>query len=167
MLITTSRKPSQKTRSFGRALERVLPAHYINRGKMSLREVYMKAKQLGFNKVMVISERNGNPSRLDFYKGGDEAEIYLLIGTDLSPPLGKVDTGDLGIQCELSSLAAILRPVLEMTVKEAPNSNLIWIKKIKNERTVMEFYDNKGTLTRPRIYLRDWKGVAYGNSKGS
>lgn len=166
-MITTSRKPSQKTRSFGRALERVLPAQYINRGKMSLREVYLKAKQLRFNKVVVISERNGNPSRLDFYENGDEAEIYLLISTDLSPPLGKVDTGDLGIQCELSSLAALLLPVLEMEVKEAPNANLIWIKKIKDERTVMEFYDNKGSLIRPRIYLRDWKGVVYGNSKGS
>ncbi|HMK53273.1 MAG TPA: Brix domain-containing protein [Methanobacteriaceae archaeon] len=167
MLITTSRKPSQRTRSFGRALERVLPARYINRGKMSLRDVYLKAQELNFTTVMVISERNGNPSRLEFYNGGDEAESYLLISVDLSLPSGRVDTKKLGIKCESPSLDNILIPLFELEEKDVPNNNLLWIKKTEDERMVMEFYDNKGILIRPRIYLRDWKGVANGNSAGS
>lgn len=164
MLITTSRKPSQRTRSFGRALERVLPSRYLNRGKMSLREVFLKAKELDFDSLIVISERKGNPSRLDFFTGNEEPEAYILISTDLSPPSGKIQIENLSLHCEETALSDFLSNFLKIQlVKEnsKDNSNLIWIKRTdQTQRIVMEFYDNKGNLIRPRIYLKDWKGVA-------
>jgi U3 small nucleolar ribonucleoprotein protein IMP4 len=161
MLITTSRKPSQRTRSFGRALERVLPARYFNRGKMSLREVFLKAKDHGFDHVMVISERNGNPTRMEFFTGDEEPEAYLLISADLSPPSGKIHKNVLSLRSEEPSLAALLTSFLKIKVGPEENFNYIWIKKTdQNQRTVMEFHDNKGNLIRPRIYIKDWKGVA-------
>ncbi len=161
MLITTSRKPSQRTRSFGRALERVLPSWYLNRGKMSLRKVFMKAKELGFDYVMVISERNGNPSRLEFFTGNDEPEAYILISTDLSQPLGKLQTKNLTLRCDEPELKDFLSKFLKIRLANHENSDLIWVKKTEQgPRTVMEFHDNKGNLIRPRIYLKDWKGVA-------
>ncbi|WJI09033.1 Brix domain-containing protein [Methanobacterium sp. CWC-01] len=173
MLITTSRKPSQRTRSFGRALERVLPARYLNRGKMSLREVFLKAKELGFDSVMVISERYGNPSRLEFFTGNEEPEAYILISTDLSQPSGKIHTENLTLQCEEPALSDFLSNFLKIgldsnEISNYKSSNLICIKKTgQTQRTVMEFFDNKGNLIRPRIYLKDWKGVAFSDSSGS
>ena len=66
MLITTSRKPSQRTRSFCKGLVRVLNSSYINRGKMSIRDVLIKSSELGYNIIAVVSEMKGNPSRIDF-----------------------------------------------------------------------------------------------------
>jgi U3 small nucleolar ribonucleoprotein protein IMP4 len=162
MLITTSRKPSQRTRSFGRALERVLPSLYLNRGKMSLREVFLKAKEIGSDSVMVISERDGNPSRLEFFKSNEVPEAYILISTDLSQPSGKIQTKNLTLHCEEPALADFLSNFLEIRLNNDEDSNLIWIKKTDNaQKTVMEFYDNRGNLIRPRIYLNDWRGVAF------
>jgi U3 small nucleolar ribonucleoprotein protein IMP4 len=166
MLITTSRKPSQRTRSFGRALERVLPSRYINRGKMSSREVFLKAKELGFDSVMVISERDGNPSRLEFFNANEELEAYFLISTDLSPPTGKIQTENLTLHCEELALADFLSKFLKIRLvhndTHHKSSNLIWIKQTgQNQKMVTEFYDNRGNLIRPRIYLNDWKGVAF------
>ncbi|MEN6329494.1 MAG: Brix domain-containing protein [Methanobacteriaceae archaeon] len=162
MLITTSRKPSQRTRSFGRTLGRVLPARYLNRGKMSLREVFLKAKELGFEFVIVISERDGNPNRLEFFKSNEESEAHILITADLSPPSGKTQTKHLSFRCDEPELADFFSSFLKIKSNNNQNSNLIWIKQADHaQRTVMEFYDNKGNLIRPRIYLKDWKGVAF------
>jgi U3 small nucleolar ribonucleoprotein protein IMP4 len=128
---------------------------------MGLREVFLKAKELGFDHVMVISERNGNPTRMEFFTGDKEPEAYLLIGADLSPPSGKIHKKVLSLRSEEPALSALLMSFLKIKVNSEENSNFIWIKKTdQNQRIVMEFYDNKGKLIRPRIYLKDWKGVA-------
>jgi U3 small nucleolar ribonucleoprotein protein IMP4 len=130
---------------------------------MNLREAFLKAKEFGFDSLMVISERDGNPSRLDFFTGNEEPEAYLLISTDLSQPPGKVQIDNLILRCEEPKLSVFLSNFFKVRlVKEnlKDYSNLIWVKKTETLRTVMEFYDNKGNLIRPRIYLKDWKGVA-------
>ncbi len=143
-------------------MERVLPSRYLNRGKMSLREVFLKAKELGLDYVMVISERNGNPSRLEFFTGNEGPEAYILISTDLSQPLGKIQTKNLTLRCDEPELEDFLSDFLKIRLANHENSDLIWVKKTEaGSRTVMEFYDNQGKLVRPRIYLKDWKGVVW------
>ncbi len=67
MILTTSRKPSRKTRSLAKALARFLNWEYVNRGKMSLDEVFQLDRE-----VCIISEIKGNPAILHFYRNGEE-----------------------------------------------------------------------------------------------
>jgi|GEM_PF-6237237 len=64
MLITTSRKPGQLTRSVARSLADALGAGYLNRGKAGVQSVLGEADEMGADKVLFVWERHGNPSRL-------------------------------------------------------------------------------------------------------
>jgi len=69
ILITTTRRPSRRTRSFVRDLYHVLPdAIRRNRGKMSLEDLNELALQLGADRVLVVGTSRGNPSSLAFYE---------------------------------------------------------------------------------------------------
>ncbi|MDI9609990.1 MAG: rRNA maturation protein [Archaeoglobales archaeon] len=73
MILTTSRKPSRKTRSFAKALSRFLNWQYVQRGKISLKEFENK-------RICVISEIKGNPAFLNFYDGDRKLiEIFLSV----------------------------------------------------------------------------------------
>lgn len=73
MILTTSRKPSRKTRSFAKALSRFLNWKYIQRGKMSL-------KDFENEKICLISEIKGNPAFLSFYEGDKKTlELFFSV----------------------------------------------------------------------------------------
>ncbi|WP_321421077.1 Brix domain-containing protein [uncultured Methanobacterium sp.] len=165
MLITTSRKPSQRTRTFCRGLERVLKARCVNRGKMSLRDVFLKAKEMETDRVAVVFERNGNPNRMDFYQDG-ELFISLLITVDFSLPKGRMEKDNLCIRCEVDELKDLsteifaIPPEDSITDLQGKNSdcNLLLIRTSKQKsRPLIEFFDGKGQATGPRIYIQEWK----------
>jgi U3 small nucleolar ribonucleoprotein protein IMP4 len=100
MLITTSRKPGRKTRTFARVLSNFMNWRYFSRGKSSL-------KDFSDETVAIIEERGGNPSSLKIIKEGNEIfSIRFNVGNikkiemDSSPVvfLGKIpfDPGVLG-----------------------------------------------------------------------
>lgn len=63
ILLTTSRKPSKRTRRFARELSYVLPyALYIPRGKSSIEDLIRRAEERGFHRIIIIGETKGNPS---------------------------------------------------------------------------------------------------------
>ncbi len=62
MILTTSRKPSRRTRSLAKALARFMNWRYVQRGKLSLDELY---SMLGRNESLaIIEEVKGNPAIL-------------------------------------------------------------------------------------------------------
>ncbi len=62
-LVTTSRKPSPRTRSFSKDLARALRFRYFTRGKANLDLLYSLLQE---NEILIIvKERKGNPSRID------------------------------------------------------------------------------------------------------
>jgi U3 small nucleolar ribonucleoprotein protein IMP4 len=68
-VITTSRKPSQRTRSFLRDLVRVIPwSFHFTRGSCSLNDLADELTVLGINRLLIIHEKKGNPSLVKFYK---------------------------------------------------------------------------------------------------
>ncbi|MHA1220962.1 MAG: Brix domain-containing protein [Candidatus Heimdallarchaeota archaeon] len=72
-VLTTSRKPSQRTRSFVRDLVRVIPwSFHFTRGSCSLNVLADELSSLGINRLMVVHEKKGNPSLLKFYKLVDD-----------------------------------------------------------------------------------------------
>ncbi len=72
MLITSSRKPSAKTRTLCKLLSRFTAGRCINRGKMGMQELLDFAQG---GPLIVIGEYHGNPGELSFY---DEAGKLLF-----------------------------------------------------------------------------------------
>ncbi len=63
MLLTTSRKPSRRTRSLAKALARFMNWIYINRGKLSMNELL----EICHDKLAILKEVKGNPAFLEIY----------------------------------------------------------------------------------------------------
>lgn len=66
MLITSSRKPSNGTRTLCKHLATFFNCEYINRGKMGMGEVLNLAHD---NSLLVVGEFHGNPGSLAIYDG--------------------------------------------------------------------------------------------------
>jgi len=81
IIVTTSHRPSQRARSFAKELASVLPyAIKLNRGKMTLQDLYYEAYAYGAERVIVIGVKKGNPGVLRAYEPGEppEEELHLV-----------------------------------------------------------------------------------------
>ena len=85
MLISTSRKPSQKTRTFCKNFSHAFGYDYTNRGKSSLRDLLIKAKQLGHDRLVLVYQIKGNPSKLTFYDLEANEKLELLVSVIHAP----------------------------------------------------------------------------------
>ncbi len=65
MLITTSRKPSRRSRTLGRDLARVIRGKYVTRGKGSLDELVSFSRRQGHTRVIFVYDIHGNPGKLE------------------------------------------------------------------------------------------------------
>lgn len=72
MLITTSRKPSQKTRTFARVMANFMNWEYVSRGKASTKDFE--------GKLALVGEQNGNPSSLRIYATGKQYILNFSVG---------------------------------------------------------------------------------------
>jgi len=86
MLVSTSRKPSRRTRAFSRALAAYLGVHHLNRGKRSLTELFELASE-DDGRLVMVGERMGNPTKLTFYR--ESVPLFWIAFT--SPPIRKED----------------------------------------------------------------------------
>ncbi len=62
--ITTSRKPCDRVKSFVKDLAFLFSAQYITRGKNSISDLIADARYKGVNKIIIITEKNGNPFQI-------------------------------------------------------------------------------------------------------
>jgi len=65
IVLTTSRDPSQRTRSFAKVISRYMNWYYLQRGKLSLEDLFEEHE-----KLIIIREIKGNPAFMDLYEGG-------------------------------------------------------------------------------------------------
>jgi U3 small nucleolar ribonucleoprotein protein IMP4 len=163
MLITTSRKPSQRTRSFCKSLVRVLNSSYINRGKMSIRDVLIKSSELGYDRVALVSEMKGNPNRIDFLD--EEGEIIFSMDVTVGIPnsnsssRSRVKSENLQLQSEIPELQQLgnIFGIPKFT-EDSPLENLMVIKRSdEKNKGVMEFYGSNGIETGPKIFIKEWR----------
>lgn len=156
MLITTSRKPSSRTRSFCQDMSHVLNAKYVNRGKMSFRDVLLKSDSLGFHKTAVVSQIKGNPSKIEIYEN-NELLLFMKITVSLLDLKGKINSNALSIRCDIEELKNPLIDILNIP-EENSDKNLIWVKKGEGEnKAIIEFYNKDGSIRDPRIYVKNWR----------
>ena len=98
MILTTSRKPSQRTRSFVRDLERTLNIPYVQRGKLSLKEIFEIDKH-----VLLIGEFKANPGTLVVYDVENERRLSSFISVKLQREIcGEKIYNDDGIRIKIS-----------------------------------------------------------------
>jgi U3 small nucleolar ribonucleoprotein protein IMP4 len=159
MLITTSRKPSSRTRSFCQSLSHVLNAEYVNRGKMSFRDVLVKASSLGFPKIAIVSQIKGNPSKIEIYDENSKMLLFLKITVSLLNLKGKINSDALTIRCEIEELKDPLIGILNIPENKGnSNMNLIWVKEGEGEnKAIFQFYGKDGSIRDPRIYVKNWR----------
>ena len=67
MILTTSRKPGRKTRTFVKILSAYMNWRYVSRGKKSLEEIFSLSPD-----VAVVEEIKGNPRILKIFKNASE-----------------------------------------------------------------------------------------------
>jgi len=81
LIITTSRNPSRRSRSFIKDLVAVVPTYIrVNRGKKTLDDLINIMYAYNSNGVLILYERKGNPSALVYYVNiGNKLQKKLLI----------------------------------------------------------------------------------------
>lgn len=87
LLVTTSREPSRRTRSFVNDLTRVVPNSVkFNRGKATYEDLATVAKRYSSHGVLMVLERKGNPSALAYLVPGNTTNLirkYLVLISSL------------------------------------------------------------------------------------
>ncbi len=98
IVIGTTRKPTQRLRSFIKELARGIPgAKSLTRGKQGFSEFCDSATNLGASGILLVGAFHGNPGRIGFLKfSGETWEFYpptliikstrLLRETNFTPP---------------------------------------------------------------------------------
>lgn len=176
MLITTSRKPSKRTRSFCQYLNRVLNSEYINRGKMSMRDVLLKSANSGYSYVAVVFEYNGNPSKITFFNKEGMEILSMTINVALPENRINIQKDDLSFKCDVKEMSILEDILLESDDKPldvskmdkldfddflSDESNCIWIKdsdeEEQNHKAVLEVLDKKGNCTGFKIFIKNFK----------
>jgi len=80
LLITTSRRPSNRVRSFVRDLMTVLPdSERFNRGGMSFDELTARIRQSGARAALIVGTSRGNPKQIQFVFPAGHSALSILI----------------------------------------------------------------------------------------
>ena len=92
VIITTSRRPSRRTRSLVKDLAAVIDgAVRFTRGHESLKSLAAMARTYGIKSVVIVGERKGNPGLLAAYSVGDRGlspvATIRIVGVTLSREL--------------------------------------------------------------------------------
>ncbi|MBP2172277.1 rRNA maturation protein [Methanococcus voltae] len=159
MIITTSRKPSQRTRSLANDLSRVFNIKTVNRGKTSASELLEKYKNL-----IVIEELKGNPNKLKIYDVENNKVFSVIMAVKLQREIisEKIDIQnsivyDFEDNCgEFRKLFTkflfknIKKPIYAINTNKKDNINYTLLKFNKGCEGVyfLDFYDvNESTTT--------------------
>ncbi len=79
ILLTTSHKPSPRTRSFTKDLANILLYSIrINRGKKTLNELALEAYRNKAKYIFIVGERHGNPSMIKIYNVYHPPALQIL-----------------------------------------------------------------------------------------
>jgi len=112
ILLTTSRDPTPRIRTFCKDLMRAIPSVVsVNRGKMSVDEVAEKALEHDADHVAIVDRWHGGPSALKFFRVGQS-------GLVLTSPVIHVA----GIRLQREFGVPKVKPAHSMVLLESENS---------------------------------------------
>ena len=164
MLISTSRKPSQKTRKFCKNLSHAFDYDYTNRGKSSIRDLLVKSKELGRNGLLLIYEIKGNPSKMTFISSIGEEELALLISAETCNERLHINPKDLKIRNDFPDLSPLCDVLgFEVDNKSKLSSNYLHFRSADNGNeeglynlpiAIIDFYNKFGDKIDLRINVK-------------
>ncbi len=173
LLITTSRRTSNRVRSFARDLSSVLPGtERFNRGGMGLSELTSRIRQSGAQAALIISIWRGNPGEMTILSAEGDEIIKLRLESALlrreidSSNKGRVGSIE-GIGVKIGSservwnLARDFATLLSLNIKEYSdpaesrtnkNRTFLWFEDAPAEKILWTHYNtNDLTEIGPRI----------------
>ncbi|MBO6123236.1 MAG: ribonucleotide-diphosphate reductase subunit beta [Methanobrevibacter sp.] len=153
MLISTSRKPSQKTRKFCKVLARTTDSTSVNRGKMNMRELLLKALEVDEYNVAVVNEIKGNPSRISFYSNKGELLLTLLVGVTLENEKTNIAPSQLKMVSEVGELN-VLSEILDFDLVDSAEDNYILIAKSEDSPARIQFINKFGDKLKFQINVK-------------
>lgn len=159
MLISTSRKPSSKTRAFCKNLSHALDTEYINRGKMSMRELRLKSADIGSNSIALVYEMKGNPSKITFFNNDGEELLVIIGSVNTTNQRLHIKTSELSFTSDIPELNILkdIFPIVDNmddSMKKNSMENHIHIEQIEDDWNdeLEDFNKRIGTI---RFYNRD------------
>lgn len=164
MLISTSRKPSAKTRKFCKNFSHATGSNYVNRGKMNMRELLLKALEFKEDNIAVVNEVKGNPSKITFYDLEGNIKIILLITASLSNERLHINPKYVTIKSDFDDLN-ILSEIFNFPLDDKKENyiHIVPVSSEENEKETKEynkkiarinFYNKFGNLTDFQIIVR-------------
>ena len=142
MLISTSRKPSQKTRKFCKNFAILTDSTSVNRGKMNQRELLLKALSEEEKNVAVVNEIKGNPSRITFLSNKGDELLGILISVNISGEKLNIQPSQLKIVSQVEELNC-LADIMNLELVEKAESNYIHISDDDNDLVAKINFINK------------------------
>ena len=143
MLISTSRKPSQKTRKFCKNLAHATGSCSVNRGKMNMRELLLKALEVDEFNLAIVNEIKGNPSKITFYSNKGEVLLIILIGATLDNDKMNIAPSQLKIVSEVKKLN-VLKDILDLDLVDKAEDNYILVSKSDDSVARINFINKFG-----------------------
>lgn len=143
MLISTSRKPSQKTRKFCKNFACVTGSTSVNRGKMNMRELLLKALELEEINLAVVNEIKGNPSKITFYSNKGDVLLVILISISQDSEKLNIAPSKLKIVSYVEELN-VLSDILGVELVDKAEDNYMLISKDENLIAKINFINKFG-----------------------
>ena len=143
MLISTSRKPSQKTRKFCKNLAHATGSTSVNRGKMNMRELLLKVLEVEEYNLAVVNEIKGNPSRISFFSNKGELLLTILIGVTLAKEKTNIAPSQLKMVSEVKRLN-VLSEILDLDLVDKAEENYILVSKSDDSVARIHFINKFG-----------------------
>jgi len=153
MLISTSRKPSQKTRKFCKNLAHATGSTSVNRGKMNMRELLLKALEIDEFNLAIVNEIKGNPSRISFYSNKGELLLTILIGASNGSGKINIAPSQLKMVSKVDKLN-VLKDILDVDLVESASENYILINESDDLVAKIFFINKVGKVTDFQINVK-------------
>lgn len=184
IIVTTSRAPSPRTRSFVKDLVAILPgAEKLTRGHLTLEELAIAARAKGASRVVIVGERKGNPSIIRVYEPTLGAisplrniVTFILAGISLSRELGRpkpgkvqrlliADPGDEDLDEYVEAFIKAFGAHLLVKGRKAGVGDVVVTLKKAGDVVVAEF-EASGKPVGPRLKLRKPTKMIKGENEG-
>ena len=153
MLISTSRKPSQKTRKFCKNLARTTDSTSVNRGKMNMRELLLKALELDEFNLAIVNEIKGNPSKITFYSNKGEVLLVILVSASIENETLNIAPSKLKIVSEVEKLN-VLGEILDIELVDKAEDNYILISSDEDLVAKINFINKFGNQIKFQINVK-------------
>ena len=143
MLISTSRKPSQKTRKFCKNLAHATGSTLVNRGKMNMRELLLKALEFDEFNLAIVNEIKGNPSRISFYSNKGDLLLTLIIGATIDKERLNIKPSNLKIVSHVKRLK-VLSEILNIELVDKAEENYMLVSHDDHSVARIYFFNKNG-----------------------